>query len=531
VGSTRGLDVVTPENLGELLDATVRRSPDGLAWSFFERGESLTFVELRDYVNRAANALRRLGVRHGTNVAILSSNRVAFAAAWLALGRLGAVAVPVNTRYTAREVSYVLEDAEVDFLVVEEDRLPLFASIAPRPARLDQSRVIVIGEAGATGPSGWDALLAAESIRFEPFEPVRRDDLVSIQYTSGTTGFPKGCTLSHGYWMISAKVVVDDLGFKLERALYNQNFFYMDGPFIATMCLFAGASFFVVSSPSASRFVEWIRRFRIQYCFFFEALYKVPESPSDGDNRLELVHTFGFNKRHHADLERRFAVKAREAYGMTEAGAILSMPIDAVHMVGSGSCGLPAVHREVAIMDELGRPVPRGDIGELWVRGPGLMQGYFKKPEANADVWRGDWLRTGDLFRQDERGYYHIVGRAKDMVRRNAENISCREVEEILRALPEIKESAVVPVPDERVGEEVKAYVMLQDGVERERATPEHIIAHCERYLAPFKIPRYIEYRESFPMTDSERVEKKKLVVESADLRLGSYDRVDGRWR
>ena len=183
------------------------------------------------------------------------------------------------------------------------------------------------------------------------------------------------------------------------------------------------------------------------------------------------------------------------------------------------------------ILDDKNQPVKPGDVGELLVRGPGMMLGYYGKPKANAETFFGDWIRTGVLFRQDEAGYFYIVGRKKDMVRRNAENIACREVEEVLRALDAVKEAAVVAVPDDRVGEEVKAYIQLQDGYTQDMASPDIILAHCQERLAVFKLPRYIEYRSSFPMTDSARVEKTKVISESTDLRSNSYDRVDDVWR
>ena len=160
-----------------------------------------------------------------------------------------------------------------------------------------------------------------------------------------------------------------------------------------------------------------------------------------------------------------------------------------------------------------------------------MMLGYYRKPEANAETFYREWLCTGDLFRQDENGYFYIVGRKKDMVRRNAENIACREVEAVLRELDAVKEAAVVAVPDEQVGEEVKAYIQLQQGYAENAATPQMILTHCEERLAVFKVPRYIEYRNDFPMTDSARVEKNKVKAESPDLRLNSYDRVDEVWR
>lgn len=518
-------------NMAGLLDSCVERHPDKRAWFFFERGEDYTYREARDNVNRAANVLRALGVRKGTHVAVMSPNCGAFLTAWLAIARLGAVIVPINTRYTSREVAYVLDDGDVELLIIWHELLGAFEGIEPRPERLPNDRVIVIGKQLGSYPNCWEALTAAASACFVPDQPVGLDDLVNIQYTSGTSGFPKGCMLTHRYWLTIGRVMGGILGFPLKRALYNQNFFYMDGPAIAMMCLDWGAEFYLVTRPSGAKFIDWVRAFGIEYCFYFEALYKQPETPHDADNNLKLLQIFGFNRNHHADLERRYGTIARESFGMTECGCILYMPVEAATMVGSGSCGIPAPFREVMIADEQGRPVAQGEVGELLVRGPGMMLGYYRRPEANAESFINGWFRTGDLFRQDERGYFYVVGRKKDMIRRNAENIAAREVEEVLRGLAEIKEVAAVPVPDDRVGEEVKVYVRLKDGLTRNELPPERIIRYCEGRLAPFKIPRYVAYCEDFPMTDSDRVEKKKLVAGVSDLRLDSYDRVDGIWR
>jgi crotonobetaine/carnitine-CoA ligase len=160
-----------------------------------------------------------------------------------------------------------------------------------------------------------------------------------------------------------------------------------------------------------------------------------------------------------------------------------------------------------------------------------MLQGYYKKPEATAAAFDGDWFRTGDLFRQDARGYCYIVGRLKDMIRRAGENIAAREVEAVLRGLPQIVEAAAVPVPDDSRGEEVKAYVVLQPGLGPKDVPPERIIAHCEANLARFKVPRYIAYQDRLPKTPSEKIAKQALIQGGADLRAGSYDRVEKRWR
>lgn len=522
---------VLPINFGELLDDLAERRPQEIAWVFFERCLEVSFLELRDTVNRAANALKGLGVSKGTHVAIMSGNSLAYCSCWLALARIGAVQISVNSRYTPHELGYVLNDGDAEFLLCDQNSLDVVRRLDVWPAGLTLEDVIVFDGDASVEVRNWSELIAVVSEKFSPVADVELDDLLNIQYTSGTTGFPKGCMLPQRFWLHSAAVLNDELDFQLQRVIYNQNFFYMDGPFLASVCLLAGATFYIADKPSASKFMQWVRRYRIQYCFFFEALYKLAELPDDADNALELIQTFGFNRNNHADLERRYGTIAREAFGMTECGAALSVPASVTDMVGSGSCGVPIATREARLVDDRGEAVAQGDIGELWVKGPGMMLGYYNNPEASAETLRDGWLCTGDLCRQDERGYFYIVGRKKDMIRRNAENIACREVEEVLRSMGDIKEAAVVPVPDDRVGEEVKVYVQLQDGFTFEQTPPSAIIAYCEERLAIFKVPRYIEYRNGFPMTDSARVEKKKVMAESEDLRLHSYDRVDGIWR
>jgi crotonobetaine/carnitine-CoA ligase len=520
-----------PESMGALLDQAAGRFGDHPAFVFFQSGDQLTFRELKERADRLAAGLARLGVVKGTHVALMVPNGPPFPVTWLALARLGAVMVPVNNRYTARELSYVLRDADTDFLVIHSDYLPVLEGVDRAATAIADDRVIVVGERPGGAWHHWDALIAAATPDVVPRERPTLDDLLNIQYTSGTTGFPKGCMQTHRYWLIMGHTSLHIAAFPVKRILVNQFFYYLDPLLFITMGLFAGATLYVCARPSASRFMEWVREFAIDFCFLFEPIFKQPPHPLDAENSLQLVCIFGFTRERHADLERRFATTAREWFGMTEIGAGLYVPVEDTHMVGSGSCGIPTPFREVMIAGPDGRPVARGEIGELCVRGPGIMLGYYRKPEANAASFHGDWFRTGDLFREDDHGYFTIVGRIKDMIRRSQENISAREVEEVLRALPEIKDAAAVPVRDPMRGEEVKAYVQLMPGFRPADVPPERIFAHCERQLAAFKIPRYLEYRESFSYGPADRVEKQQLIAEKPDLRQDSFDRVDGIWR
>ena len=233
----------------------------------------------------------------------------------------------------------------------------------------------------------------------------------------------------------------------------------------------------------------------------------------------------------HAELERRFGFPARAAFGMTEIGTGLMMPIEGEEMVGSGSCGIAGPFREARIADPDGRTLPAGESGELLIRGPGIMRGYYNKPEATAAAFHGDWFRTGDLAVQDEDGFVTIQGRIKEMIRRAGENISASEVEAALLAIPGIAEAAAVPVPDALRGEEVKACVVLAEGRDMADLPPERIIALCSQRLAPFKVPRLIEYRTApLPRSTSGKVRKPELAAEKADPWQGSWDRVTGSW-
>ncbi len=231
-------------------------------------------------------------------------------------------------------------------------------------------------------------------------------------------------------------------------------------------------------------------------------------------------------------FEERFpGCAARDAYGMTELGTATVTPMAAGARNYRKTCGLAAPDRRLKIVDEQGLGVSRGERGELWVSGPGILWGYYKRPLANAEVFRGEWFRTGDIFYQDEDGYYFIVGRMKDMVKRSGENIAAREVEAVLNEIEQIIETAIVPVPDEQRGEEVKAYVRLKEGLSARDCPPQKILEQCEQHLAKFKLPRFIAYVEDFPRTPTRKIAKQQMMADVDDLRAGAYDRIDDVWR
>ena len=522
-----------PMNFIHMLEQGAARHGDKAAWRFFEeqgRWASLSYAELRDAVFRTANALAGFGIGKGAHVIVMSNNRPEFPLVWLALGCLGAVMVPANIKYTAREIDYLVDDAEATFAVIDPAFLEAFRAAEKGRLLVAPARMLLMG-AGQAGLPGLDALYDAATAAPPADRDLPPDSIVNIQYTSGTTGFPKGCLLTHDYWMLIALVSHEQNGVPLRNILVAQHFYYMDPQWLLLMALLQGGTAFIATRPSVRRFMDWVRDFAIHYCILFEPIFKAPPDPRDGDNALRVVNIFGFTAANPAAFEQRFGTRAREAFGMTEIGAALYVPVDRADRVGSASCGIPVPFRDAKVMVGLEREAAPGEVGELWVTGRSMMRGYWKRPQVNAEQFVEGWFRTGDLFKRDAEGFFYYQGRSKDMIRRNAENVAAREVETVLREMDQVEEAAVVAVPDDLKGEEIKAYILLRPGVAPGSVTPQPILAHSAPRLARFKIPRYLALVESFPMTVSDRVEKKVLIAGVADLRAGSYDADEARWR
>jgi len=514
-----------------VLAEAAAEAPDGIAWNFFDAGIKASYREVRDDVNRLASALHGIGIRKGDHVAVMIPNIPAFPTTWLALGRIGAVMVPVNVRYRAHDLDYVINDAHVRWMVVHRDCLTAVEAMAHRPVALTDTHMVVVDGQDATSPHhDYSALLAGGDPGFEPPQAVGAQDLMNIQYTSGTTGFPKGCMLRQCYWTATAKIAARRDGIRYHNILAAQPFYYMDPQWLMLMAFYHRGTVHVAAQPSATRFMGWVREHHIQFCIFPEVVYRQPPDARDADNALRRVNVYGLRPSVHADLERRFNVRARECFGMTEIGATLFTPLEAAHMVGSGSCGIAGPWREARVVDDDGHDVPRGEIGELVVRGPNIFLRYYEKPEANAGSFFGDWFRTGDLFRQDDDGWFFLVGRKKDMVRRSGENIAAREVEAVLVSIDGIADAAVLGVPDSMRGEEVKAYIVLDESVSADTLPPERIAELTGEQLAAFKVPRYFEYVAELPRTPSMKIAKGVLREAKADLRKDSFDRVNGVW-
>ncbi|WP_165978847.1 class I adenylate-forming enzyme family protein [Antarcticimicrobium luteum] len=513
------------QSIGDAVTAACARFGDRIAIEVFERGERATYAGFGALTHRYAHALSAMDIGKGDRVGLMLPNRLAYPALFIALARLGAVHVPVNTRYTPGEIAYVLEDSGARLLLHDAEYSQVIAGLPD-----DLRAQITIADV-AEGGGAFDRI-AADAPDTPLDSTATPDDLANIQYTSGTTGFPKGCMLTHDYWLVLARAAIAWDAQPARRILSAQPYFYMDPQWITLKALLTGATLVIAPGLSSSRFLDWILDHRIEWCMFPLLMTRQPPRPEEAQTALKQVATFGWPPETCRAFRRRFGVTAREAFGMTEIGLGTWMPPELNDMYDSGSVGFAAPCRETTIRDEAGQPVKPGETGELWVRGRSIFQGYWNRPEANAEVFRdGGWFRTGDLFRADEDGALYLVGRLKDMIRRSQENIAAREVEAAVCALPGIEDAAAVAVPDPVRGEEVKIYVQLKNSVAREAVPVEAILDHARQHLAKFKVPRYIAYVDDFPRTASNKIEKKTLVAGVEDLRLGAFDAEDGIWR
>ncbi len=525
-------EVAYPENFCQLINRAAELHSDKSGINFFERDESCTFSELRDRVFALADGLHQQGIVKGSHVAIMINNRIEFPLTWLALGVLGAVMIPVNVRYTANELDYVLNDGDADFFILEACFLPLLKTMDKRPADLVDGRIITVGDTEQKESYGcWEDVQTSGSKTYQPDWEVSAEDLLNIQYTSGTTGFPKGCMQSQRYWIYMGAGVFEMIPEKVGSILTDHSYFYMDPLWQLVMGLYGGATVYAASRMSASQFLPRVQKYNIEFAWFPRPLIGAPADPEERNTSLKKMFIGGASAEGIRNIRERFGVSISDGYGMTEIGPGLYVPDEITDPDILGSCGLPAAFRECKVMNSERRECDADERGELWVRGPGVFNGYYNKPEANAESFVDDWFRTGDTFVRSDKGYHKIVGRTKDMIRRSSENIAALEVEMALAIHPAIELAAALPVPDDYRGEEVKVYLMLRDNATRESLPPADVIAHCQTKLAAFKVPRYIEYVQQLPLTPTMKVAKHKLKAVKEDLREGCWDNLDQVWR
>ena len=339
---------------------------DRTAIEVIETGETLSYAALHKHILSAAATFASQGIEKGDRVALQLRNGWEYPVLWLALAQIGAVHVPINTRYTVEEVGYVLADSGARLMVREVD-LQTGQATVPE---------MVLTEF-IQDPGG---RVAAEGPEIDP------DDLLNIQYTSGTTGMPKGCMLSHDYWLVLARSAALWDGEPVQRLLSAQPFFYMDPQWITLKTLINGATMVMAPGLSSSRFLGWLLDYKIDWCMFPVLMARQPPTGREGDTSLRQAATFGWDPETCRRFHATYSVRAREGFGMTEIGLGTAMPAEFEHMRESGSTGIAGPCRETSVRGKDGEEVRPGTEGELWVRGRSIFQGYWNGVEQGAET-------------------------------------------------------------------------------------------------------------------------------------------------
>jgi len=507
---------LTPRNLRELLEFQVASGPAEEFLIEEPGGRVYTYAEFDEAVNKTSNLLLTIGVRKGDRVGLFLTNRVEYLVMYFACFKLGAWAGPINALLKPREVRYVLENSEASIAVTERDLYPVLEAAATGLEAI-RHLVVVDGVPEGSGSAVIDygSSVAAQPSALEPTQTSADDEAVII-YTSGTTGKPKGVLLTHGNLLANARQIARWLELtERDRSLMIMPLFHVNALMTTGLAVLSvGGS--IVLSPKFSASGHWntISRHGVTYFGSVATMLSMLNNTSDqglprgvdtSSLRFALCGSAPVPVEVIKAYERLFSCPVIEGYGLSESTCRSTFnPIDNRR---PGSVGKP-IGNEVKVFDESDRELAPGQIGEIVLRGPNVMKGYYCNDAANAEAFKSGWFHTGDLGYRDEEGYFYIVDRKGDMIIRGGENIYPREIDEVLYQHPAVKDAATLGIADDLYGEEVKSFVVLRQG---ESATEHELIEFCKERLAAFKCPKSIEILVDIPKGPTGKLLKKEL--------------------
>ncbi|WP_370627197.1 AMP-binding protein [Psychrobacillus sp. INOP01] len=530
--------MLNEKTVGEIVKEAARKFPDTEAYVYPEHGIRKTYKEFDEETDKLAKAFIGMGIQKGEHVAIWSDNKREWLLSQFATGKMGAVLVTVNTNYQEKELEYLLQQSDATTLILCESfkgtsYLDIIRAICPEIIQSEKGnihsekfpyfkRVIVMSENEYKGMYTWSELLAhADQVADETLEnsmnSLHNEEVINIQYTSGTTGFPKGVMLSHKNVVNNGQLVGDYIYLtEKDRLCIPVPFFHCFGCVMGTIASVThGSTMVVIERFDPGKVLQMVQD---EKC---TALHGVPtmfiaelNHPDFKKFKLSTLRTgimagsicpIEVMKKVMNDMG---ATEITIAYGQTESSPVITQtktndPIEKrVSSVGQAHPGV-----EVKIIDPVtGEDTPAGVPGELCTRGYLVMKGYYKNEQATkATIDNNGWLHTGDIAVMDEEGYIDITGRIKDMVIRGGENIYPKEVEEFIYQHPKVQDVQVVGVPDPKYGEELMAWVILKSG---EQLTSDELKGYCKGKISFHKIPKYIEFIEAYPMTASGKIQK-----------------------
>jgi fatty-acyl-CoA synthase len=528
------------KTIGDILDETAQKYPNNDAVVYVDRDLCLSYAEFKKQCDKLARGLMALGIKKGDHIAIWAYNVPEWILLQFASAKIGAVLVTVNTYYKAHELEYLLKQSDsttlflvkgfkdVDYVKTVYNVIPELKESKPEELKSEKlphlKNVVFIGNEKHPGMYTFEEIMKmSENVSvdelYERQKSLDPHDVINMQYTSGTTGFPKGVMLTHYNIVNNAYYVGKNLALtNKDRLCIPVPFFHCFGCVISTLlCVIQGATMVPIEIFDPLKVLQAVEK---EKC---TALHGVPtmfiaelQHPDFDKFDLTSLRT-GIMAGAPCPVELMKKVMTKMhmkeitiCYGLTEASPVITQtsrddPIEKrVETVGKT---LP--HIEAKIVDpETGEDLPPNTPGELVARGYSIMKGYYKMPEETKKTIRDGWLHTKDLATVDEEGYFKILGRIDDMIIRGGENVYPREIEDFLYKHEKIKDVAIVGVPSEKYGEEVFAFIQLKEGV---TATEEEIKEFCKDKISRFKIPKYIKFVDKFPMTASGKIQKFKL--------------------
>jgi fatty-acyl-CoA synthase len=530
------------ETLGANFDRMAAAYPQTEAVVAVHQGVRLTYAQMRAATDEFARGLIALGVRHGDRVGIWSTNTLEWVIAQFATPKIGAILVNVNPAYRSSEASYVLRQSGVSVLLAQirhkaTDYVEIVREI--RPALPELRTVVLIGDdelsAPLEGALRWqDVALAATAVSAETLTErlaaTQFDEPINIQYTSGTTGFPKGATLSHHNILNNGCFIGEGCRYtEKDRVCVPVPFYHCFGMVLGNLAIVTHAATIVIPNYTFDP-VMTLEAVQKERC---TSLYGVP-TMFIAELALPDVNAFDFSTLRTGimagspcpvEVMRRVQSEMHMpevtiCYGMTETSPVSTQTsVDDPLEKRTSTVGRVHPHIEVKIVDGQGAIVPRGTPGELCTRGYSVMLGYWQDRDNTAKaIDAARYMHTGDIATMDEDGYLNIAGRIKDMVIRGGENIYPRELEEFLYTHPAVKDVSVIGVPDEKYGEELCAWVILREG---SNATEEDIRDFCRGKIAHYKVPRYVKFTTELPMTVTGKIQKYKMrELSTSELQL-----------
>ncbi len=495
--------------IGDLAAQAARRYPHKKALVFKEA--NLTFAEINSRVNQMANAFSNLGLRSGQKMAILSYNSPDMLATLFASAKAGLIYVPVNFRMASPEMKFVLNDAGVDLFVVAKE---FEQTVSEFRGELTVPHVMALED-------NFAKLVASASTK-EPDVTVTPQDIFAIFYTSGTTGGPKGVVLSHDNFF--SAMINHVIAYKLgpsDVAFHLMPFYHTMSASMALCQFYVGGTSVITQNLDPDLFWQMVKEEGVTHVtLVFTALKDIIKAYKEKGYAKCAFRYFSIGGQTTPTEILRDTIQTLgpgsvfPVYGLTEASPLITyLPPEDVVLEGERSRLLASVGKElfschVRVVDEDDQDVVPGELGEIIVSGPNVMQEYWKRPKETAETLKGGWLRTGDVGMVDDEGYIYIVDRKKDLIISGGENISPHEVEEILYKHPAVEECSVIGVPDQRWGEQAMAIVVLRKGAE---ASESDLIEMCLANLAKYKVPKSIAFVEALPRDPVGKIQKKIL--------------------